>query len=418
MIIFFATNGGSGKMPKNPTHRKKGFKDLVRAEKKVEKLSGKSINSSSTLKVLGDYSMKLLGSSREIAIGRTFVSAIETVKDMLMHDSGTVPLVHYNDNEVYKEISKETTYAYIGEDYSKLIKSYLSGPLHQEFHKKLFATQEDAMESESRKSLKSEAGVNQRTTVFFNTQTFLSMVDLRELSNFEEARPKMLKEQERRNLPKEFTVDLSSKAKRIKNDRKNIERRAAILKTTSRLKIFNRMPGYDSHVTIHLACFRTNGCDRSHTIDKLVNSLCPGSKNVLEKLTNTQLKKNLKPGKLDFSNQLVTELGTRPVKLECFTDNCNIVKSWERTIRSNCQWSFNLEEKHKNGVYLNKLLEFEQMGVDDDMPSSFFLIIEHYGSDKASVRRLSDDELISSVYSPSKLAFEYELWISHISKNS
>merc|ERR1711935_142997 len=269
----------------------------MKAEKKIEKLAGKSINDSNTLKVLGNFAKKLIYSNKEVAIGQVFLSTIETVKDMLMHDSGTASLIHYNNNEVYKEISKEVTYAYIGEDYSKLVKQFLNGPLHKQFHKKLFATQEDAMEGRLRRSLKAEAGVNQRTTVFLDGQTFVSIKDLKELCNFEEEKQEILKEQKRKNLKirrtkakeKDFSIDLKSKASRIKNDRKNVERRAAILKTISKLKIFNRMPEYDSNVTIHLACFRTNGCDRSHTINKLVDSLCPRSKNVLEKLTDTQL---------------------------------------------------------------------------------------------------------------------------------
>lgn len=424
-IILFTMLDPS-RIPKNPIERKKGLNDLKKTEKSIKNLKGKKVSEGKVLKTLTEYGKKLLLSNKEVAIGQIFLTAIETVQDMLLHNNETSTLIHYNDNEIGKEISKQSTYAYIGEDYSSHIKSFLSGPLHNKFYKLLFSTQQDAMEGPYRQDLKAEIGVNQRGTVFLDSQTFLSLADLKELCNFETAKTKILKEISEKkftkldleNEEKNLKITLSSKAKRVRDDRKRIERRSALLETKSILKIFNRLPAYETHVTIHLACFRTNGCDKTHTIEKLVNSLCPQSKSVLEKLTETQLKKRFKSSTIPFSDRLVTELGSRPIKLECFKDNCKILKSWERTIPSNGEWKFTLEERHKNGVYLNKLLEFEKLKVDNNMPSSFFLIIEHYGSDKASVRRLSDNELISSVYSPSKLAFEYELWISHISKNN
>ena len=418
-IVFFTM---PGKLPRDTSKiRKKNSKELIKAEKEVKKLAGKDVSEGKTLKALGNLAKTLVNANKEVAVGQIFITAIETVKDMVLHNNEPSALIHYNKNET-RQTSRQKTVAYIGDDYSKTIKSFLNGPVHTQFNKLLFNSQQDAIESEYRKELKSDAGVNQRGTVFLGTQTFLTLDDLKELCNFNEEKKQIMKETERKNssIRREKTEDIKkifkSKGMRVKNDRRSIERRSALLKTKSTLKIYNRLPVYDSHVTINLVSFKTNGCDRTHTIDKLVSSLRPNSRSVLEKLTDTQLKKHIKPGNLNFSNQLITELGSKVTRLECFKDNCKVIKRWERTIPSGGEWEFTLKEKHKNGIYINKLLEFEQLGVDGEMPSSFFLIIEHHGS-VGSVTRLSDGELISGVYSPSRLAFEYQLSISHISKN-
>lgn len=83
------------------------------------------------------------------------------------------------------------------------------------------------------------------------------------------------------------------------------------------------------YVTINLACFHSIDYDRNHTIDSLVDYLKPESDRVLEKFTETQLKKHIKSKtkSFKFSQQLITELNVRPIRLKSFQDSVKIVKS-------------------------------------------------------------------------------------------
>lgn len=103
---------------------------------------------------------------------------------MLLHNSESNTLVHYNDNNMLNEISIQRTNPFIGGQYFSKIKSFLRGPLHTRFEKKLFKSQEDGLSSNFRRDLKAEAGVNQRYIMFLNASAFLTLEDLRELTSY------------------------------------------------------------------------------------------------------------------------------------------------------------------------------------------------------------------------------------------
>lgn len=424
-IIFFTVGNKLDKLSNNQDKKKKNNKELDQAEKKIKRLVGQDIDSPKVIGALSDFMKIGLKNNRELLIGNLFLTGIDLAKDMLMHKSDSSSLVHYNNNNYNGNTLIQRTNAFIGGEYSRKIKSFLSGPLHSKFEKNLFLSQEDALDSKSRADLKAECGINQRNTIFLDSRTFLTLDDLKELCGFDEKYNEIKKLRDRKESSKlgikeeeeRLMISLKKSIKRERNDRKKIDYKSALLKTKSKLKIINRLPVYDAHVIIHLASFKNNACDKMHTIEDLVNFIIPESTTMLERLSVTQLKKRTKSKILKFSQQLVTELNTRPIKLDSFKDNCQIIKSWERTIPASGHWYFSLTERHQDGVHLNKLFEFVERKVNSQMPSSFFLIIESYGSNKATVRRLKDDELISSVYSPCRLAFEYNLSISHLSKS-
>jgi hypothetical protein len=91
------------------------------------------------------------------------------------------------------------------------------------------------------------------------------------------------------------------------------------------------------------------------------------------------------------------------------------MKSWKRTIPTGGHWYITINEKLKNGVHLNRLHELKELRKSKmDMPINTFLIIEYFGDNRASVFRKSDNQTISSVYSPCQLNFEYKFEINHL----
>jgi len=412
-----------GRVPDTDRIRKKNTNKVTKAKKSLERKIGEPVDDNKVLQTLGSVCRSLIENNKEIAIGQLFLTGIETFGDMLMsHEKNGETLIHYNDNTLNNGVNIQRINSFIGGNFSKKIKSFLNGPLHSNFNKDLFRSQEDAFDPTARKDLKSKTGINQRTTMILDTMTFLTLNDIKELCfiDYEESKEEIIKSKLKQN--EQITINFDSDQeeivrKRRTNDKKIIRYRAALLKTITTIKIFNRLPVFEANVIIHLAEFKNNVKERAHTISDLFKSILPRSKNTLEKLTDTQLRDTVVSKKIKFSKQFITELSVRPIKLEGFKENCRIVKSWERTIPSNGHLYFTLTERHENGVYLNQLIELLERGVNDQMPTSYFLIIEHYGSNKASIKRMKDNEIISSVYSPTKLSFEANLKINHIAKN-
>jgi hypothetical protein len=78
-------------------------------------------------------------------------------------------------------------------------------------------------------------------------------------------------------------------------------------------------------------------------------------------------------------------------------------------------WYIKIKEKFRDGIYLNRLQKLKANKVSLDLPINHFLVVEFYGDNRASVFRNSDNQTISSLYSPCILNFEYKMQITHLS---
>jgi hypothetical protein len=182
------------------------------------------------------------------------------------------------------------------------------------------------------------------------------------------------------------------------------------------------MPVYDLNVIIHLVKFR-NFDSKVTTVKELVKDLKASTaesarnKRYLERIKTKDIKQEIEPDKsveFDFSRQLVTSLNLSITKLESFKKNCILVNSWKRKLPTGGHWYFTINEKFKDGVYLNKFHELIEDKIDLDTPINSFLLIEYYGDNKASVFRKADKETISSVYSPCYIGYEMNVSLTHV----
>jgi hypothetical protein len=82
---------------------------------------------------------------------------------------------------------------------------------------------------------------------------------------------------------------------------------------------------------------------------------------------------------------------------------------------SGAHWYIKIKKKFRDGIYLNRLQELKTNKVSLDLPINHFLVVEFYGHNRASIFRNSDNQTISSLYSPCILNFEYKMQITHLS---
>lgn len=86
-------------------------------------------------------------------------------------------------------------------------------------------------------------------------------------------------------------------------------------------------------------------------------------------------------------------------------------------MKAGSQWHFELTERFKDGIYLNKLhdLTTEKKEVaHEDAPMTYFFMLEYFGDPRASVQRDKDKEILSGIYSPCNLAFEIDVRASYL----
>lgn len=429
-IIFFGINNPRN-IPKGPKITPSNEGDINNIKKKASSLKGE-INNPKNLEIMGEVVKTLARSHRSVALGHVIATLIDFTNKNLMHsdnDSDTNPLslVHHNETISGERIWITKTHAYIGGQYKRKLKSLVSGPLHTVNKKILADSRMDFLDPKYRKDLKGITGVNQRTTMFLKTRTFLTLKDMKELISVDNKEyGNKIKNQNKIRLEKKDFDELVKE--RLKNYQRNdtllnseITIRAGLLSTKTQLKIANRLPLYDSHIMIHLVYLKhMNECV---TVEKLVERI--KSEYVLKnrigniKMAN-ELIEVIDSKEVDFSTQLITQLNIRPVETSSFKEHCTIAKTWMRKLPSNGLWEFNLKERHTEGVSINQLEKIRSELKDENdknMPLSFFFIVEFFGDRRGSITRLEDNESISGVYTPCALNFDFKLEIKHLSKN-
>jgi hypothetical protein len=399
--------------------------------KALNKLTGSfgEIFKGENLEKINSLMETLVAGNSKIKIGHLITKLAEHAIDAIVHDGNeSVTISHSNESIRNSEISIERTNVYIGRKHNNRIKTHLNGPTYEKFIKSVISTQRDCLQSNRRKQLYSKSGVNQRGFTFLEKDTFLTFKDIEQLANYKSHKSKITVQMQEilmKQKDPEIFQELSGSLKNLvtrADEKPENKYYSALLSTKSELKLMNRMPVYDLNVIIHLVKFR-NFDSKVTTVKELVKDLKASTaesarnKRYLERIKTKDIKQEIEPDKsveFDFSRQLVTSLNLSITKLESFKKNCILVNSWKRKLPTGGHWYFTINEKFKDGVYLNKFHELIEDKIDLDTPINSFLLIEYYGDNKASVFRKADKETISSVYSPCYIGYEMNVSLTHV----
>lgn len=404
--------------------------EFERAVNNFSKGSG-NISDPKNLKKLNEIVQQIVKSNFKFQYGHMFLTVASTIANGILNTNEKhLPLTHYNDDQSNSERTIIKTYATIGNDHSKKLKSFLNGPVYDKFKKVLCNTREDYLKSKQKKDLYSKAGINQRNFTFLSSDCFLTIADILELTNFSLNHKKTIADEYQRILKlvnkdnESENLTETSGTKRLKRsnsaDERMIRHYAGLLGLNTHLKIYNNVPVYKSHVIIHLIHFKNyEDKNSTTTISKLIKDLYWSKEekpNWEERIPNRKIKEHIKSKSSNFSEQLVTTLDVNLTQLETFNKHCEIVRSWARKIPSGGIWEFNLNEKFSDGIYLNRLYELDKNGIDKQTPINHFFLIESYGDPRASVYRKSDKETFNGVYSPIMLGYDFKVEIEHLAK--
>ena len=401
--------------------------------------NGKGLHSDKNLKRFSRLADALLKSNSQYKFGSVFFTLASALAENVVNDKHShVPLGHYNEKDKSNnQITITKTFAHMGRPYSRKLRSYIDGPVHDKFTKLLLDTRQDFKDPKYKVCLNSYAGVNQRNYTFLDSRTYLSMQDINILTNFQESHHDLLEKEYLRllkQLKKTFTEsengELLNKIARnrlkSRSDNRVIKHYAALLGQKTQIKIYNRIPVYDVHAMVHLVRFNSYESRDMTTIDDLLediqwrfqSSLDTEQKQWLSRIPSEKVKKQTRSKTTKFSQQLHTTLDVNVRELESFKKNCTVVKSWARKIPSGGIWEFNLREKFSDGIYLNKVHELNSMKIKADTPVNHFYMIEYYGDRRASVFRNVDKSTFPGVYSPVMVGYDVKFEIEHLSKVS
>jgi hypothetical protein len=385
-----------------------------------------NFNSSENLEKYNKFIKTLLKSDNNFLVQDVFLSIASTMLDSVLNNSSKgLPIAHQN--MMIPNTENHITKVIIGETPNRKLRAIINGPKHQVFDKLLVETKSDFLASEPKKTLTSYSGVNQRNFTFFGESTYLSVKDTCILTNYEEKRNIVDKEFERvKKINTEITEASKSKSpnqvKRLKHNKKNLRVQkfyAAILSQKRVLTFFNQMPIYDVTVKLHLVRFID--LHYIEAIDKLIETMKQGDA-WADGIPLESIKQGPEPS--SFSHQLVTTMDVDLEEIECFHRRCKIVKTWSRTLKSGASWQFELEERFRNGVYINKLHlvngeTFNPLvngGING--PIGYFYIAEYIGDKRATVKRLKDNANFTRVYSPVKIGYDFRMSVKHVAKSN
>jgi hypothetical protein len=428
MTPIFFTVRPHNQMPKGSAPQHQDPDKLNKVREALNKATG-NILSGENLDKIYQFLLTAGKSNSSFKIGHLIAGIAEHTLNSLVHDeSQHVAITHYNEKQSNSEIQIHRTHVYIGEKHNSKIQSYLNGPVHEAFEKRIIDSQCDWLDTKNRKELQVTTGVNQRGYAILDKNTFLTLKDVLELTNHKEHKASIdaqlnyfLLTTGENKIPKEIKDTLLKNLKTRESEKAFLNFYSALLSTKTEIKIMNRMPVYDANITVHLVKLRQLDGD-VRTIEALVNDVTKvPDKECLERINPKDLFGIDVPDKnstsIHFARKLYTNLKVNLTKLQSFKKNFIVVRSWRRKVPTGGHWYITINEKFRNGIHLNRLNELrsETERAPNDLPINHFLIIEYYGDNRASVFRNADNETISSVYSPCILNFEYKLDIKHLS---
>jgi hypothetical protein len=425
MFIFFSI-GNPKRTNKFGNKPVQANRDEVNKKKKTLNSLKNKVVSSSNLQKLTDYIVTVSNSNNNWKLGNILATTIKAC-NLLVNDEAK-QLLTSSSKTTKQELDNTKVYRtnlLIGSSYSRQVRCHKSGPTYEVFNKRLYDSKTDSIAPKKRRHLHSTHGLNQRCFCFMGSETYLSIRNLKALSNyFEDHQEAILNDfgntikniTELMTVP-EVTRDDDEDDSPKRNNRKVTRHHAALMNTRLTLRVTNEFPIYDANVKIHLVRFNSASlCTNRSTINKLLNDVQykPGSnKNFIQERVFPDDVLNI-TNHSTVSTQLLTTLNVNLTRLESFKNSCKILKTFTRKLSSGSSWIFSLEERYRNGVYLNKLLEYDLRKIDESTPISLFLIVEHVGDHRCQVVRKSDQENFPFEKSPGSIHFDIKMNIQYL----
>jgi len=294
------------------------------------------------------------------------------------------------------------------------IKAYLRWPIYESLPKCLVDSQQDWLSSDDRKHFKATTGINEQGIVFLEQDTFLTIGDAIELAGheysdkikkqFDKIEKKFKSKLKNTDLEKNTAEEFLKKLKTREKEKGMVHFYSGLLEMETEIRIMNKMPVYDCNIAVRLVKLRSlegNVVTVKDVFNDIYYSEETLNKNhlYLDRIEPVDIfqKTIPKEGELKFKRQLNTSLRINPTNIESFKQNCIVVKTWRKRLKTGDHWYVKINEKFRNGIYLNRLEELKNNNTPQDTLINYFLIIEFYGDNRASVLRKKDEISISSI---------------------
>ena len=346
---------------------------------------------------------------KENQIGNKYLSNVEVGLNSLMSESENVVVLQENDKMSGTISNLKRTTVNINEP---MLKSYAKLPhRHNNTCRDVINTDTDCINPKKRVLLISRCGFNQRTIDFLGQDAFISVGNMKSLTECEKHIDKL----RRKSGGQRELANVGSNRTKYKKRKTASEICSLIKRIETDIIINSDMEEYCSRVSIHICRIRDLECCQN-PMDTLAAMYLE-----TEKMENKSLRKEqfikkftvISNKEWEFKNSILLSVDANIRRSEAFKKDIQIIKTVKRKLEPNMRFNLKVIEHYERGVNLNKLSSIEK----DDLPAGTFLIVESIG-DSRCVLVDSEESVRYNGYSPVKLRYDYFVKIHYICSES
>jgi len=345
---------------------------------------------------------------KEGKIGNKFLSSVEVGLHSMMSESENVIVVQENENMKGAPSDRLRSTVHINEP---MVASFSKLPhRHNNTSRDLINTDTDCITPKKRLLTITRCGFNQRNVDLFGQDTFVSVGNMKTLTQCDYHIDKLKKEPD----TTQELANIGTNRAQYKKRKTNIEVNSLIRRIETSVIINSDMQQYCSRVSVHVCKIRDLNCCEN-PVDTLEAMYVETQKAEAKSLRKEQFVKgmNIKKAEWEFKNSVILTVDANIRRSEVFKKNIQIVKTINRKLQPNMRFDLKIVEHYPRGVNLNKLSNIEQ----NDLPIGTFIVVESIG-DSRCVLQDSKEGVRYNGYSPVKIRYDYFVKLYFISSES
>lgn len=347
---------------------------------------------------------------KEGQIGNKFISTVEVGLNSMMSESENVIVLQENESMNGAPSNRKRSTVHINEP---MINSFSKLPhRHNNTSRDLINTDTDCISPKKRLLTISRCGFNQRGVDLFGQDTFVSVGNMKTLTECDYHIDKLKKEP---NTIKEL-ANIGTNRPQYKKRKTNTEINSLIKKIETSVVINSDMQQYCSRISIHVCRIRDLNCCQNpvKTLEDMYVETEKAEAKSLRKEQFVKVMNVTKEAEWEFKNSVILTVDANIRRSEVFKKDIQIVKTINRKLEPNMRFDLKIVEHYPRGVNLNKLSNIER----NDLPIGTFIIVESIGDPRCVLMDSKEGGIRYNGYSPVKLRYDYFVKLHFISSES
>ena len=373
---------------------------------------GFALKNGKTLQVNDVREVVKLGRSlfrKEGKIGNKILSTVEVGLHSMMSESENVIVIQENENMNGAPSNRKRSTVHINEP---MLNSFSKLPhRHNNNLRDLINTDTDCISPKKRLLTISRCGFNQRNVDLFGQDTFVSVSNMKTLTECDYHIDKLKREPDRT----QELANIGTNRAKYKKRKTNTEINSLVKKIETRVVINSDMQQYCSRISVHVCRIRDLNCCQNpvKTLEDMYTETEKAEAKSLRKEQFVKIMSVRREAEWEFKNSVILTVDANIRRSEVFKKDIQIVKTINRKLEPNMRFDLKIVEHYPRGVNLNKLSNIE----GNDLPIGTFIIVESIG-DSRCVLQDSKEGVRYNGYSPVKIRYDYFVKLYFISSES